>query len=209
MGLQQEMGLRKGPEGRREWPWAVGPGFLGLRIGKITNPGKNKHMRTEVFILSCDQFQYCMELLLLLLLWLLFLTSVSWELKKKSAVLYRSIALIALHLLIGGAPSIFDWLQNLPWIRDKSLTSLSHWSPTNPPIGISFLSEDSGELLPKLKYPKYTLLLVWGSQKSKPGLEHFCSHFIMSLAWPWNSQTGGHLSTWGRPEGARPVPEPV
>lgn len=120
--------------------------------------------------------------------------------KKKSAVLYRPITLIALHLLREGASSIFDWLQNLHWIRGKSLTNLSHWSPTYPPICMFF------EWRRGNSFPSWNILNILYYQFGDPrraSLEHFWSHFIKSSAWPWNSQTGGHLSTWGRPEGAQ------
>lgn len=146
------------------------------------------------------------------------MTSLSYlsflKIKKKSAILYWSITLIALHLLIGGALSIFDWLQNLHWIRGKSLTSLSHWSPTYPPICISFLSEDSGELLPTLKYPKYTLLLVWDPRRANLVLKPF--YYELSLAlklsdcraslsprktWGWQNQFNLQRALWTRKNG--------
>lgn len=203
-GLQQEVRLRKGPEGCQEWPWAGVPGFLGLRLGRLQTQIKMTYEYRGLYPLLCPisvLYGTTTTTTMTSLSYLSFL-----RIQKKSAVLYKSITLIALHLLIAGAPSIFDWLQNLHWIRGKPLTSLSHWSPTYRPICINFFE---WRLLSMLKYPTYTLLLVWGSQKSKPGLEWFWSHFIMSSAWPPNSQTGGPLSTWGSPESARPEPEPV
>lgn len=55
LGLQRRGEIEKQVEmgigGGQEWPWAGVVGFLGLKIGKMTNPGRDNDMSTGVFIL--------------------------------------------------------------------------------------------------------------------------------------------------------------
>lgn len=55
LGLQRRGEIEKEVEvgigGGQEWPWAGVVGFLGLKIGKMTKPGRDNDMSTELFIL--------------------------------------------------------------------------------------------------------------------------------------------------------------
>lgn len=77
---------------------------MGLKSGKITNPGKDKPISTKAFILSYVQFQYCMDYYLIRFHNFSYLSSLRIL---KNTVLYGSIAVIALHLLVGDAPKYF------------------------------------------------------------------------------------------------------